>query len=443
MSRAAVEHYLAEYRHHPAAAPWLQARREAALAVLQQDGFPSLKHEHWKYTNIRPITRERFISSAKSNGAKGIDREQIAPFRLQELHCHELVFVNGHFCAELSKLQALPAGVVVDSLAAVLQKGNEALPARLTRLANSNKHAFAALNTAFIADGAFIHIPDHTTIKAPISLLFVAGKQSEPLIMQPRNLIVLGHQAQASVVESYVGLTQSQYLTNTVSEVSTAAGAQLAHYKLQQESRAAFHIGYCSIRQGRDSRVESHAISLGGAIARNDLDVDLAAAGAEVALNGLYLAGGRQHIDNHTLVHHRSPHTRSDEHYRGVLDEQARGVFNGKVIVHEQAQKTDAGQTNANLLLSDAAEIDTKPELEIYADDVQCRHAATVGQLDENMLFYLRARAIEAATARSLLTFAFADEVIRRLALAPLRRRLENSIVGRLPDADLIREFMP
>jgi Fe-S cluster assembly protein SufD len=254
-------------------------------------------------------------------------------------------------------------------------------------------------------------------------------------------LIILSENSQATVIESYIGLNDSDYFNNTVTEVCMKQNAHLQHYKIQQESMQAYHIGSLKITQAKDSRVESHSISLGGALVRNDIHSLLEAEGAGIRMNGLYMATGKQHVDNHTRVDHMRPHTSSHEIYRGVLNDHARGVFNGKVVVHKDAQKTDAVQSNANLLLSDNAEVDTKPELEIYADDVKCAHGATVGQLDQDMLFYLRSRSIDENTAKSLLTFAFADEVIRRINLDPIRKRLEYQVIGRLPEADLIREF--
>ncbi len=243
-------------------------------------------------------------------------------------------------------------------------------------------------------------------------------------------------------MESYLGTNDAEYFNNTVTEIVTAKGARLEHYKLQQEGPRGFHIGNTSVRQHRDSQLASHAISLGGALIRNDIDTELAEEGANVLMNGLYMAAGHQHVDNHTCISHAKPHTTSTEHYRGVLDGHARGVFNGRVVVQPRAQKTEARQANANLLLSDDAEVDTKPELEIYADDVKCSHGASVGQLDENMLFYLRSRAIEEKTAKGLLTFAFADEVIKDIKFAPIRERLESVVVGKLPDPALIRDFV-
>ncbi|MGH8120778.1 MAG: Fe-S cluster assembly protein SufD, partial [Gammaproteobacteria bacterium] len=240
---------------------------------------------------------------------------------------------------------------------------------------------------------------------------------------------------------SYIGLDEGSYFTNTVTEACVQKGAVLQHYKIQREGQSCYHVGNFDIRQEQDSRVESFSIALGGSLVRNDIRARLDAEGAGIRMNGLYLAGGRQHIDNHTRVDHLQPRTWSHENYRGVLNEHARGVFNGKVIVHKDAQKTDASQNNANLLLSDNAEVDTKPELEIYADDVKCAHGATVGQLDQDMLFYLRSRAIDETTARNLLTYAFVDEVLREVGIAPLRRHLEQMIISRLPQPELIREF--
>ena len=441
MSQAAIDHYLEEYARLKLASPaWLQDERESAIASLQERGFPTLKHEHWKYTDVRPITRRQFTTSNAS--FNGIGKSHVDGIRFQGLDCHELVFVNGCFSAALSGIHELPEGIVLQSLAQALQDGDEQLARSLTSISNKEKHAFAALNTAFMSDGAYIAIPDNAVVELPINLVFLTNRQQCSLVMHPRNVIVLGRHARATVVESYIGLDDAEYFTNTLTEVVTGDGAQLQHYKLQQEGPQGFHVGYFSAQQQQDSRIESHSISLGGAIARNDIDVQLSAPGAHIVLNGLYMAAGKQHVDNHTLVNHSKPHTSSEENYRGVLNDHARAVFNGKVVVHEQAQKTDAQQANANLLLSDDAEVDTKPELEIYADDVKCSHGATVGQLDENMLFYLRSRAIDEKTARSLLTFAFADEVIKQINFAPIREKLEYIVVGKLPDAGLIKEFI-
>lgn len=441
MTQAAVEHYLSEHaRFQTTSANWLKQQRQSAIDIFGQHGFPTTRHEAWKYTDVRALLKKNFTIA--ESAVETVDDERLDALRFAGLDCHELVFINGHYSTSLSRNPSASQGTIICSLANAGDETQKLSETWISQYARSDKHGFAALNSAFVTDGAFIHLPDNAEVDRPIHLIFIADNQQPLFISHPRNLIVLGNNARATVIESYVGLDEAEYCTNTVTEIVTGEGANLEHYKLQQESQKGFHVGYLHAHCERDSRLESHSISLGGALVRNDIDAILAGPGAHVGLNGLYMAGGKQHIDNHTRVDHCMPHTSSDETYRGVLDGKARAVFNGKVVVHRDAQLTDAQQSNANLLLSDDAEIDTKPELEIYADDVKCSHGATVGQLDENMLFYLRSRGIDAHTARSLLTFAFADEVIKRIKFAPVRERLEYKVVGRLPDAALITEFM-
>ena len=441
MSQAAIDHYLAEHKALPASTSgWIEKQRQSALEILGRQGFPSTRHEAWKYTDVRSLLRQNFSSASAE--ASTFNAERLATLRFPDLPCHELVFVNGHFDAGLSTLPNAGNGIKVISLANADRAERDEIEKHLNRHAPADKHGFIALNTAFVNDGAFIQIASDVVLEQPLHLVFVSDKQKSSFITHPRNLVVLGANARATVIESYIGLDDAEYCTNTLTELAVAEGAHLEHYKLQQESDLAFHIGFLHAYCEKDSRVDSHSISLGGLLVRNDIDAVLTGRGAHIGLNGLYIAGGNQHVDNHTRVDHSMPHTTSDETYRGVLDGKARAVFNGKVVVHKDAQQTDAQQSNANLLLSDDAEIDTKPELEIYADDVKCTHGATVGQLDENMLFYLRSRAIDESTARSLLTFAFADEVIKRIKLEPIRQRLEHRVVGRLPDASLISEFL-
>jgi Fe-S cluster assembly protein SufD len=442
MTESAVNHYLAEYNRQQdrQTIPWLQEQSTAAFDKFQQTGFPTTRQENWKYTDVRPLSNGKFITADIRHNQ--IENKQLDDIRISELDCHEMIFINGQFSESLSRLQALPAAVTVENLGRSLQNRNETLMEHLNRYADGNNHVFSDLNTAFLSDGAVLFIPANTIIEKPINLLYISNRQDHPLVSHPRNMIILGSNARVTVIESYIGLDDAEYFTNTVTEILTGEGAILEHYKIQQESEHSFHIGSTHVKQEKDSRYESHSISLGGALVRNDITTTLGAAGAEVVLNGFYMASNRQHIDNHLLVNHAKPNTRSDEYYRGVLDGHSRGVFNGKVIVHKNAQKTDASQSNANLLLSDNAEVDTKPELEIYADDVKCSHGATVGQFDENMLFYLRSRALDEETARSLLTYAFADDVIRRINIQPIRDKLEYDVIGRLPDASLIREFV-
>jgi Fe-S cluster assembly protein SufD len=441
MTQAAVDHFLSEHVHFQSnSESWLKQQRQSYIDVFGKSGFPTTRHEAWKYTDVRPLLKRNFTIA--DNASVEIDEKNLDDIRFNELESHELVFVNGIYSAALSKNQNLEKGSTICSLANVSDEAQKLAEAYINKFARPDKHAFSALNAAFASDGAFIHVADNVELEHAIHLLFINTNESASFISHPRNVIVLGDNARATVIESYVGLNEGEYCTNTVTEVLTGNASVLEHYKLQQESSLSYHIGYLHAQCQKDSRLESHSFSLGGALVRNDIDGYLVESGAHIVLNGLYIGGANQHIDNHTRVDHCMPHTTSEETYRGVLDGKSRAVFNGKVVVYKDAQKTDAQQSNANLLLSDDAEIDTKPELEIYADDVKCSHGATVGQLDEHMLFYLRSRAIDESTARSLLTFAFADEVIRRIKFSPIRERLEQKVVGRLPDAALIEEFM-
>ena len=441
MTEAAVEHYLGQYaRLQPATADWINAIRETAIQQFQRTGFPGPRNENWKYTDVRPIVKRNFV-------AAGIETDSVPPELLEKYSfshnkCHELVFINGRFSPACSNVSELEDGVLLQPLAEALNGNDARLQAWLGNSGIQDNDAFDELNSAFISDGVYLHIAEGTSVETPIHLLFLGRPQPQSAVAHIRNIIIAGTHSRATVIETYAGQADAEYFTNTITEIAADAGAHLVHYKLQQESLKGYHVGSLRTNLMRDSQLESHSISLGGALVRNNIDADLTETGAAITLNGLYIAGGKQHIDNHTCINHRVAQTASTEHYRGVLDGHARGVFNGRVVVHEQAQKTDAHQSNANLLLSDNAEVDTKPELEIYADDVKCSHGATVGQLDENMLFYLRSRAIDEQTARSLLTFAFAEDVIKHIEFQPVRERLELSVVGKLPDTDLIRDFI-
>ncbi len=440
MSNVAIKNYISAFKQLEGEfiAPWFTNNRKQAFEKFQQDGFPTLRQENWKYTDVRPITKGHFKCSEKIH----LSSKKIDDIRFKELDYHELIFVNGHATQDShTNTITLPENVLIENLVDANEKHSDLLQQHLGAYIDYTPGAFTALNTAFLHDGALIYIPDNTVLEKPICLYYLSSNTKQPFITHPHNLIVLGKNTRATVIEYYIGLDEADYLTNAVTEIVTGSGASLTHYKIQQESNQGFHIGNLNAQQDKDSQFESHSISLGGKLTRNDIISNLAQPGAEVTLNGLYMGNNHQHVDNHTLINHLEPHTRSQEYYRGVLDGHSRGVFNGRIIVHKNAQKTDAHQSNANLLLSDNAEADTKPELEIYADDVKCSHGATVGQLDEAVLFYLRSRAIDEDTARSLLTYAFAGDVINRIKLTPIRERLEQLVIGRLPDANLIREF--
>ena len=437
-----VQHYLSQYSGQaigPRAA-WLSLQQDQAIELVRKQGFPTRRQEEWKYTDVQPILKRDF-SFAVEDGAitdQGLDDLS----RIDGLDCYRLVFVNGRYHSGDSVDGLAQQGIIIKSLQQAIRADDSLVQTHLNRYNAPGKNAFADLNTAFMRDGCVIILADNAILDRPLNLVYLSEQQDNASACTPRNLIVLGKFARATVIESYMGTDTAEYFTNTITEISLEHGAELIHYKLQQEGSQAFHIGNVQVEQKRDSRLVSHSIALGGKLVRNDIDVRLTEPGAEVVLNGLYMAGQSQHVDNHTRIDHLCPHTSSSETYRGVLSGKSRAVFNGKVIVHKDAQKTNAQQSNANLLLSSDAEIDTKPELQIYADDVKCTHGATVGQLDENMLYYLRTRAIPEDLARSLLTFAFAGDVISRMDLAPVRQLLQQRVVGQLPDAAIIREFI-
>lgn len=438
MSENAVQYYRSAFERldKQAVLPWFADERESAIRQLEETGFPTIRQENWKYTDVRPIIKRQF-NPDQTGTRPGSD--ELAEVRFENLDCYELVFVNGQLSP--SGDRKFPQGVVIDSLAASGDRHAEVLNRHLGRYSGKNEGAFPALNTAFFRDGALLILPDNMKLDKPVCLIYFSTDSDSRIASHPHNLIVLGKNASAAVIEYYVGKGENDYLTNTVTEVITDDASHLTHYKIQQEGKKGFHIGNLVTRQEKDSRIDSHSISLGGRLVRNDIVANLAAEGSGIRLNGLYLASGRQHVDNHTLVNHLKPHTWSDEIYRGVMNDHGRAVFNGKVIVHKNAQQSDAQQSNANLLLSDNAEADTKPELEIYADDVKCSHGATVGKLDEGKMFYLRTRGIDEETARSFLIYAFAEDVINKIDISPVKERLESLIIGRLPEAEKIREF--
>lgn len=400
-----------------------QMRREA-IGKFSDTGFPTTRHEEWKYTNIAPITKTDFTPITRFDGA-GISKEQIQQFSFGTRH--QLVFVDGHFSTELSTSAQLPSGVACGSLARAHEVSGDQVGQYLGGQLKIDETPFVTLNTAFINDGAFIVIPDRVVMEDSVHLLFIAsGKQD--VLLAPRNVIVLGKGSQASIVESYVALNEVRYLTNAVTEITLGEGSVLEHDKLQLESIQAFHVAMTYARLGARSTFTSNSIAIGGSIVRNNVTAILDAEGVECTLNGLSLSTGSQLIDNHTTMDHAKPNCASHELYKSILDGHSRGVFNGKIFVRDQAQKTDAKQTNKALLLSDDATIDTKPQLEIFADDVKCTHGATVGQLDSEQIFYLRSRGIDESAARDILTFAFASDVVRRVHVEPLKAKLEELI---------------
>jgi Fe-S cluster assembly protein SufD len=401
--------------------------REASFDRFRRLGFPGPKSEAWKYTSVRPLAREDYALAPRT----ALARAEIAPFLLKEPRALRLVFVNGHFAADLSDdLSALPGGAV-QSLALALDAGT-VTPAEVGDEATAER-GFSALNGAFAGDGGLIRLADGASLDGPVQLLFVSLGQDQPLLISPRNVVVLGAGARLDLVESHVTLGSGRSLTNLVNRLLVGPGAELNHDRLQIGAVAGRLIGKNHYVISSDARLTQSLATLGGAWVRNEIEAVLDGSGIALGLNGLYLTRERQHIDNAIQVEHVRPGSTSDQFYKGVLDGQAQAVFAGRIVVRREAQKTNAYQRNNNLLLSPDAEIDSKPELEIFADDVKCSHGATAGELDEHELFYLRSRGLDPTTARSLLTYAFADEVLQRFRHRSVARQARREMLRWLP----------
>ena len=414
--------------------------RRVAFDQFLTHGLPTTGSEEWRFTNVRPIADTTFVPAR----AVALTKEEVVRFSVTgSLDVWPtVVFVNGHYDAALSSVGELPDGVVVESLANVLSSSSDSLGIEqcLGKGADilSDSAAFTALNTALFRDGVFVHVEANVVVERPIQMLFVTTSKStdsnamESPMTHPRILIAAGENSQVRLVETYAGDTDTPYLTNVVTEVVGGGNAAIDHYKLVREASAAYHIGHMHLRLGRSANFSSHAITLGGNIVRNDTVAVLDGEGVSCTLNGLYVAKGQQLVDNHTTIYHAKPHCESHELYKGILDDQAHAVFNGKIVVEIDAQKTDAKQTNKALLLSEDAQINTKPELEIFADDVKCTHGATVGQLDTDAMFYLRARGLGLEQARSVLIHAFASDLLNRIGIQLIRTGLDELLLAQL-----------
>jgi Fe-S cluster assembly protein SufD len=418
-------------RRSPRDAGWVAEIRRASMERFRGAGFPTVRDDAWKYTNVAPFVK---VPYQLAETEAPTSRQPLLPDPLPDGGGAQIVLVNGRYAPELSSVGLLTGGLEVASLAEVLAARPETVEPYLTK-AVRNGNAFAELNAAFLEDGVFVRIPAHTTVPRPIHLVFLSEPVFGPTVSHPRNLVIAEPGSEAAVVETYIGSAGEPYFTNAVTEIVLRDGAVLDFSKLEREGDAAFHVATIAVDQGRDSTFTSHSISLGGALARNDLNVRLGAEGAECTLNGLFLGSGTQLLDNHTLIDHAKPHGTSRELYKGIMDGKSRGIFHGTIIVRPDAQKTDAMQTNKNLLLSKEALVNSEPALEIFADDVKCRHGSTIGQLDAAAMFYLRSRGIGEEEARNLLVYAFASDVASRIRVAPLRALVEQHLGLRLPGA--------
>jgi Fe-S cluster assembly protein SufD len=417
----------------------LRALRRQAIESFARQGFPTTRQEEWRATNVTALARASFHRPTEAAGsAPALD---LTPWIFAA--AARLVFVNGRFAPQLSEAGSLPAGVIVTSLAEALESHPEKVEAHLARHANFMSHPFVALNTAFLRDGAFVWLPRGAVVEEPVHLLFLAsgpagGETGTATVNYPRNLIVTGEASQVSIVETYAGT--GSYFTCAVTEMAVGSASSVDHYKVQRESLEAFHLATFQVHADRACTPSSHSISIGGGLVRNDVNALLDGEGVDCILNGLYLAEGRQVVDNHMRVEHAAPHCGSHELYKGILDGKARTVFSGLIHVRHGAQKTDAKQSNRNLLLSRDAIANSNPQLEIFADDVKCTHGSTVGQLDDDAVFYLRSRGIGAEAARSLLTYAFASDIVERIKVEPVRRDLEEFLFARLPKGEVVRQ---
>jgi Fe-S cluster assembly protein SufD len=413
---------------------WLEPLRRAAADRFATVGFPASRDEEWRFTPIGPIAQATWRPSP--GVAAKVAAERLAPFVFGQPEWSTVVFVNGAFSESLSRIADLPRGVRAGSLGEALRADGAVLRTHLARHAPIDGSPFTALNTAGFRDGGLVHVPAGLDLERPVHFVFLTTADAEGTAIHPRNLIVMERGARASVIESYVTLApDGVYWANPVTEVVAAAGSWLEHTRIQRESERAQHVGLTHVDQARDSHYRSFSMAMGGALARHNLHVRLNDENIETLMYGLYLTRGDQVVDNHTAIFHDQPKCRSWEVYKGVLDGRSRAVFNGKVFVQPAAQKTDAKQTNRNLLLSDLAKVDTKPQLEIFADDVKCTHGATVGRLDDVALFYARSRGVPKEAAERLLTYAFAAEVIEEVALEPVRRELDRLVLQRLAAA--------
>jgi Fe-S cluster assembly protein SufD len=440
MSTAIASRYTAEYQTIASALPgqnlpWLQALRNDALEKFSAQGFPSPREEEWRYTNVSGIEKKLFSPQTRLT-AGDVDAERLKAYQLQDAWV--VVLVNGHFSAELSVLTDLPEAVSVMSMADALAKQSDKLEKYLGIAADQSEHSFIAFNTAWFTDGLFVHVPAKQVLDRPIQLLHIVT--GEDAMATTRNIIIVDEMVEAKVIETYVG-ADNAYVTAAVTEVFVEQNADLTLYKMQSESEKAYHFGGTYVKQARDARFTHHNFAFGGLMARSDIHADLDHA-SECELNGLYLGVKRQHIDNHTRINHLKPYAISRELYKGVLDDRARGVFQGRVIVAVDAQKTDSQMSNRNLLLSDDAEADTKPQLEIYADDVKCGHGVTVGQLDEKSIFYLQSRCVDEETARNMLTFAFANEMVDKIKIKGLHDMVLEQVLARFPQEGVNKEWL-
>src|SRR5437588_938232 len=411
---------------------WLARLREGAFERFEERGFPTTDEEDWKYTNVAPIARKTFEPATEEASTK-LESTAVETFVYAEASRSRLVFVNGVFNAGLSSLEAIPSGVFIEDLSAALA-GERATVVRehVGKLSEQGGDAFSSLNTAFLCGGALLYVPAGVRVEAPVQLLFLSAPTETESAVFPRVLVVAERESQLDIIETYAAAGEFEYFTDAVVEVFVGEGARVSHYKVQDEGAQAFHVASTRAELARGGAYDLTTVTLGARLSRHNIEVSLDSEGAECRVDRLYIVGAGQHTDTHSLIDHRKPHCTSRQNYKGILDGRSRAVFNGRVFVHPEARQTDAEQSNKNLLLSGDARVDTKPQLEIFNDDVKCSHGATVGQLEEEELFYLLSRGLHRDLARNLLTYGFAEEIVEKIKFESIRAQLDGAILNRL-----------
>jgi Fe-S cluster assembly protein SufD len=404
---------------------WLHDLRRAGFDRFRALGFPSLREEEWRFTRTRPISELDFAPAAAAATVREAD---IVARTFDDSHCHRLVFVNGYPAEPLWRTTKLPRGVWIGALSRAFSDRGDRLRGVLGRRIDLGTQRFAALNTAFWSDGLYVEVADAVAVEQPVHVVHVTVPGATPAMTHPRLVVIADRSAAVTLVESHIALGEGPYFTNAVTEMICGDNSSITHWKVQRESPRAFHIAMQHATLANSARFSTMNITMGGALVRNDVHTILDGEGIDARVDGLYLAGGRQHVDNHTFIRHAKPHCHSFELYKGILDGNARGVFNGRIYVDPAAQKTDAKQENNCMLLSDDARINSNPQLEIFADDVKCTHGAAIGKTDDTSIFYLRSRGIPYQDARDLMVYAFASEVLERIGETPLKLRLEDDL---------------
>ncbi len=403
---------------------WIRDLREKGISGFKNHGFPTIFDEEWRFTNLEALRRNSFLIA--QNGISDVSVETVDSYVFEGLATLLLVFVNGRFAPSFSNADQSQSGVAVTNLREAIFTQEELVRKHLAKYADYNKDPFISLNTSYFTDGAFIHISPNTVLDTPVHVLHISTDQGQPQFINPRNLIIIGKNGATKVIEHYVSTSKGVYFSNVVTEIVCAENSDIEHYRLEFESPNAFNFLNLRTNQQKDSNVTSHSVLYGGAIVRNTVHPVLQGQGGNSDIYGLFMSEGRQHMDNFMRVEHASPHCDSRQFYNGVLDDRSKGVFHGRILVHEGSEKTDAKQTNRNLLLSDAAQIDTKPQLEIYNSDVKCTHGATIGRMDEQAIFYLRSRGISAKKSKMIMLRAFTGETLENMSIEPVRQALEG-----------------